>query len=121
MAPQVEGYNCVAEGKRIRLLLYDDLEGPTVGQVQADGSVAVDIDEWAQELYHARPCRGRGHVPKEVDAFLTKGRPYIWDDFASSEEVLAAHKELERLNQRLGRLDFLDLKPEIDRTRSKTR
>ncbi|CAK9057845.1 unnamed protein product, partial [Durusdinium trenchii] len=64
---EIDGYWCTADASRIRLVLPDlDLDGPVVGRVRADGSMTVDIDEWARRLrapytllcrvlYHIRP------------------------------------------------------------------
>lgn len=105
---EVDGYCCTADAnpKRIRLLLPAlDLAGPVVGRIQKDGSMTVEIDEWAQELYFA--SLPRAVVPsdttfrrEEVDLALSQRRPYIWEDFATTEEVKKAHSELEALRER---------------------
>eukprot|EP00434_Breviolum_minutum_P007902 symbB.v1.2.006970.t1/scaffold348.1/size222345/9 len=104
---EVDGYSCTADvdPKRIRLLLPElDMTGPVIGKVQQDGSMTVEIDEWVQELYFASVPRAINSVgstfkAQEVDSYLSQQRPWIWEDFATTEEVLQAHKELEALRE----------------------
>ncbi|CAL1136436.1 unnamed protein product, partial [Cladocopium goreaui] len=104
---EVDGYCCTADAnpKRIRLLLPElDLAGPIIGRIQKDGSMTVEIDEWAQELYFASLPKTVGSDTTfrrdEVDLALSRRRPYIWEDFATTEEVKQAHSELEALRER---------------------
>ena len=88
-----------------RLLPGDKLRpGPVVGRRKGDGSLVFGgMDDWLWELYE-------GHEPREGDlssfhcqealAALDHGAPYVWDAFASVEEIREAHAVLEDMFQR---------------------
>lgn len=105
----MEGFKCRLHGKRLFLYLPQvGLDGPEVGRVKTDGSMSFrGVDEWSQELYHSaspRPVPAKQQL--SADAFdaataceaLAAGEPFVWRDFASEDEVMSAHAEMEELN-----------------------
>eukprot|EP00929_Paragymnodinium_shiwhaense_P015141 TRINITY_DN123179_c0_g1_i1.p1 TRINITY_DN123179_c0_g1~~TRINITY_DN123179_c0_g1_i1.p1 ORF type:complete len:476 (-),score=105.97 TRINITY_DN123179_c0_g1_i1:342-1676(-) len=117
---EIEGFQCSIRGRRLVLRppAIPGLDGPVVGRVQRDGAVAfAGVDEWAREVYESTAFEPAGAATQKSSAELVpggarrdgfdaaaatvacqQGEPWIWQDFATAEEIRAAHAEMENLN-----------------------
>lgn len=103
---EVDGAECVLQETgelTLRLPLAPSAVGPIVGRRRAggDGLVFNGMDDWLWELYESHPPRP-SPLPASFDAHaaaaaLEDGAPYVWDDFASLEEVRAGRGALEAM------------------------
>ncbi|CAE7642908.1 unnamed protein product [Symbiodinium sp. CCMP2592] len=107
-AMEVEGVQCslTDHGELVMLLPGDSLRpGPVVGRKKPDGGVLFDgMDDWLWELYEGHRPRP-SNLPASFDtaaavAALEDGAPYVWDDFASLDEIKEANSALEDMFQR---------------------
>ncbi|CAE7312787.1 unnamed protein product [Symbiodinium microadriaticum] len=94
------------QGELVMLLPGDSLRpGPVVGRKKPDGGVLFDgMDDWLWELYEGHRPRPSS-LPASFDtaaavAALEDGAPYVWDDFATLDEIKEANSALEDMFQR---------------------
>eukprot|EP00439_Symbiodinium_sp_Y106_P018237 s1272_g2.t1 len=106
-AVEVEGVQCslTEHGELVMLLPGDSLRpGPVVGRKKPDGGVLFDgMDDWLWELYEGhrpRPSSLPSFDTAAAVAALEDGAPYVWDDFATLDEIKEANSALEDMFQR---------------------
>lgn len=102
---EFDGFLCRAQGNRLVLRLTESgLDGPDVGRIRADGSIFFrGVNEWDQEIYWSdRPRKMPERLGPNFDVSaaskaLSRGEPFIWQDFATMEEVKVAHAAMEMM------------------------
>ncbi|CAE7564046.1 unnamed protein product, partial [Symbiodinium natans] len=103
---EVEGLPCRAVGSRLILHLPRlGVDGPPVGKTRKDGSMLLEVDEWIRELFDAAPPRAEPSSPDGFDVSaaveaLSAERPWLWQGFATQQEVMQAAAELDGLRER---------------------
>jgi len=103
---EIEGIQCsLTKAGELVMRLPEDPQplGPRIGRRKADGeSITFDgMDDWLMELYESHPPRV-APLPPSLDLSMVKteldrGAAYIWNRFATTDEVASAHAELEAL------------------------
>eukprot|EP00929_Paragymnodinium_shiwhaense_P067039 TRINITY_DN33723_c0_g1_i1.p1 TRINITY_DN33723_c0_g1~~TRINITY_DN33723_c0_g1_i1.p1 ORF type:complete len:439 (-),score=78.60 TRINITY_DN33723_c0_g1_i1:162-1478(-) len=104
-ALEIDGISCtVASSGNLHLRLPHDPStlGPVVGKKGKAGDIVFEgMDEWLWELYDSHKPRACA-LPTSFDiaaavAALEAGAPYVWDNFATADEIKSAHQDLEEL------------------------
>lgn len=86
----------------LRIPREPSVPGPVIGRREKDGGIIFGgMDEWLWELYHSHPprpdCVPKSFNESAVVEALNSGRAYVWEDFATAEEITSAHSDLETL------------------------